>query len=513
MDRRDFIRTSAGGALAAAASLTPPLAGSLLAAEVAEPLAVRIETRQRTGQLAHVWEECAGSDRAAITLRESWRDDLDLWHREAGLKRVRFHGIFADELGVFGTSILHGSPKEPNFRNVFEVYDGLVARGVAPYVELSFMPGMLASGVRTFGFYKANITPPQTLEAWAAFITSFVTALIARYGLATVRQWPFEVWNEPNLGAFWSGTQAQYFDLYKATAVAIKAVDPKIQVGGPSTSSAQWIGDFLSYCAANNAPLDFVATHCYAGDRQAPLFGPGSAMPQYDVIPAAMAQTRRTIEASPFAGRPLWLSEWSSDSPAMIAHVIKGCLPHLQAMSHWALSGTYEELGVTDHLLKEGDNGYPAIYRGIARPNFNTYRLLHALGNEQLAADGPALASARGDGGVSALVWNLADVTQPAGLPEASNIRRVTGSAKRLDVHFAGARPGARARVRFVDQERGSPLPVWRAMGSPQLPTMAQIAVLRRAAQIAPAEIHRLDAHGALSLRLPPEGVALIELA
>ena len=507
MDRRDFLRVSAQGAAAAAA-----LGGRAASAQGVEAVPVRIDTRQASGPLAHVWSECAGSDRAAISLRESWREDLDLWRRDVGLKRVRFHGIFNDELGVFAPSILHGNPKEPNFRNVFEVYDGLVARGVAPFVELSFMPAKLASADRTFGFYKGNVSPPASMDAWAGFITHFVTALIARYGLAQVRTWPFEVWNEPNLGAFWAGTQAQYFEMYKATAVAIKAVDNQLQVGGPSTSSVAWIGEFLAYCAANNAPLDFVATHCYAGDRQAPIFGAAAAaLPQYDVIPAAVAMTRRTIEASAYAGQPLWLSEWASDSPAMIAHVVAGCLPHLQAMSHWALSGSYEELGVTDHLLKEGDNGYPAIYRGIARANFNTYRLLHKLGNERLAAQGPALASRRAGGGMAALVWNLADVTQPAGLPEATNVRKVTGSERRLDVSFAGARPGAKAMVSFVDQTRGSPMPAWRAMGSPPLPTLAQIAALRQASQVAPSVAMRLDAKAGLSLVLPPEGVALIE--
>lgn len=505
MDRRNFIQASATATVAL-------LARPVLGAEAPATISATVDLRNATGPLHHVWEECAGSDRAAISLRESWRADLDRWKADVGLKRVRFHGIFNDELGVFAPSILHGNPKEPNFRNVFEVYDGLVARGVAPYVELSFMPAMLASGPRTFGFYKGNVTPPASLDAWAAFIRQFVTALIGRYGLATVRQWPFEVWNEPNLGAFWSGTQADYFALYKATAVAIKQVDSAIQVGGPSTSSVAWIGEFLSFCTAENAPLDFIATHCYAGDRQAPMFGPGAALPQYDVIPTAVAQVRKTIEASAHAGKPLWLSEWSCDSPAMLAHVVAGCLPHLQAMSHWALSGAYEELGVTDHLLKEGDNGYPALYRGIARPNFNTYRLLHALGRERLAGKGPVLASRRADGSVAALAWNLADVTQPAGLPEASNVRKVTGATRRLDLRFAGARPGARALVRFVDQERGSALPAWRAMGSPALPTMDQIARLRRASDIAPPTPMRLGAGGALSIVLPAEAVALVEI-
>jgi xylan 1,4-beta-xylosidase len=202
-----------------------------------------------------------------------------------------------------------------------------------------------------------------------------------------------------------------------------------------------------------------------------------------------------------------------SDSPAMIAHVIAGCLPHLQAMSHWVLSGTYEELGVPDYILKEGDNGWPTLVRGIARPNFNTYKLLHALGSQRLAGEGPVLASRRADGKVAVLVWNLAEAEQAAGIPGATATRKVTGTAKRIEVAFTGQRPGTTARVRFADQERGSPMPAWRRMGSPHYPSEAQLVELRRSAEIAPPVAMRLDTRGTISLDLPPEGVALIELA
>jgi beta-xylosidase len=33
------------------------------------------------------------------------------------------------------------------------------------------------------------------MEAWGTFMRDFAIALIERYGLATVKSWPFEVWN------------------------------------------------------------------------------------------------------------------------------------------------------------------------------------------------------------------------------------------------------------------------------------------------------------------------------
>lgn len=475
--------------------------------------AASVDLTRTVGALDHIWSKCVGSDRAAITLREQWRKDLTRAHEEAGIERVRFHGIFADELGVFAPSIL--SPKKvPNWQNVDRVYDGLVERGVQPYVELSFMPKFLASGAATFGFYGANITPPVSMADWGAFTGAFARHLLDRYGASEVRNWMFEVWNEPNLSFFWSGKQADYFELYKATVQALKSVDGKLMVGGPSTSSIQWIPEFLAYCQANSLPVDFVSTHLYAGDKQEKLFGKANAYPQNDVIPAGVAQVRAQIDASAFPGIPLWLSEWSSDSPAMIAHVIKGCLGQCQAMSHWTFTNIYEELGVSSAVLKEGDNGYGMMAAaGIPKPQFNTYKLLHRLGRTRLAADGPVLASRRADGSAAIAIWNLAEVGQPGGIPGASLVRKVVGEPKSYRLSLKGARAGQAVKVTYVDQDRGSPYPAWRRLGSPQYPTLAEIEAIRKSAELAEPQTMRLSKAGDLVIDLPPEGVALVEIA
>ncbi|CAN7583328.1 glycosyl hydrolase [Phenylobacterium sp. LjRoot219] len=474
--------------------------------------AVEVDLRREVGPLRRVWEQSVGSDRAGVTLREDWRKDARRVRNELGVQRVRFHGIFDDEVGVAPKGALGRTMRGPNFQNVDAIYDGLMEMGLRPFVELSFMPTQLASGPRTFGTYRANITPPTSLADWGALVAEFARHLIGRYGATEVRQWYFEVWNEPNLPFFWSGTQADYFELYRTTVTALKGVDPALKVGGPSTSAIQWIPEFLDFCAKNNLPVDFIGTHIYAGDKQEKMFGQAGLYSQNDVIPAAMKKVREQIAASKFPKAELWLSEWSSDSPAMIAHIIKGCLPYCDGMSYWQLSGTFEEVFVPDYLFKEGDNGWGLMsQRGVVRPAFNTFKLMHRLGERQLEATGPALA-ARGQSGAAVMVWNLAEVLQPAGIPGARSERKVTGQAKRLQVTLKGAKPGQNVKVTFVDQERGSPYPTWRALGSPQYPTPDQLGKIRAAAELPAPEIRKLGAGGELVLELPPEGVALIEL-
>jgi alpha-N-arabinofuranosidase len=76
----------------------------------------------------------------------------------------------------------------------------------------------------------------------------------------------WEVWNEPDITQFWTGTREEYFHLYEATARALKAYDPTLKVGGPSWCCNQTVfKDFLAYCRDHDAPLDFVSWHYYGG--------------------------------------------------------------------------------------------------------------------------------------------------------------------------------------------------------------------------------------------------------
>ena len=161
---------------------------------------------------------------------------------------------------------------------------------------------------------------------------------------------------------------------------------------------------------------------------------------------------------------------------------------------------------------RASSSGEPSISAGIALPPFNTYKLMRRLGEQRLEATGPVLAT-RGEGhSVAALVWNLAEATQPSGIPGMSHTRKVIGDAKRYTIEFAGAHAGQAALISYVDQERGSPMRAWRAMGSPQYPNPQQVAMLRGSADIGPPQRHRLDAQRSITIDLPAEGVALIEL-
>ena len=87
--------------------------------------------------------------------------------------------------------------------------------------------------------------------------------LVERYGLDEVARWGFEVWNEPNLEVFWTGTQDDYLRLYDEAARALKDVDTRLTVGGPSTAASEWMEALAAYCEKHALPLELATTHTY----------------------------------------------------------------------------------------------------------------------------------------------------------------------------------------------------------------------------------------------------------
>ena len=194
-----------------------------------------------------------------------------------------------------------------SFFNADRIIDFLLSIGMRPFVELSFMPETFASGHTTVFSYRGNVTPPRDYAQWATLIQKITRHWVDRYGAPEVREWFFEVWNEPNLRAFWTGTQDEYFQLYRRTAEAVKAVDGSLKVGGPATADNQWLQEFLDFCATNNVPVDFISTHHYPTDA----FGlPGAdTVTQLEHAPRGIMMQDVTKSRDEARGLPLYYTE------------------------------------------------------------------------------------------------------------------------------------------------------------------------------------------------------------
>lgn len=494
--------------------VTGSLAALILALAVTPPAAradetLTLDAAAPTRPFPHFWERMFGSGRAALTLRESYRDDLRALRSVTAVSYVRFHGIFNDELGVY-TEGPNGQDIY-NFSYVDQVYDGLLAQGVRPLVELSFMPSQLASTDKRHSFwYRPVVAPPKDYARWDALIIAFAGHLIERYGIEEVSRWYFEVWNEPNLD-FWAGEprQSTYWTLYDHTATSLKAVDARLRVGGPATAQAAWVPAFIEHCKQNRIPVDFISTHVYGDDSAKDVFASTERIPRDRMVCRAVRKVRSEIQASLLPSLPLLWTEFNAtfrnlpevtDAPYMgpwLAETVRQCDGLVQEMSYWTFSDVFEEQGVVKTPFY---GGYGLLAAGsIPKPAFNAFALLHRLGDQRFTGDAPGtLFTRRDDGTLVLALWNYADVGASA------PARRVV-----LNMRHIGARA---ASIESLDAEHGNVRLAYERMGSPHYPTQRQLAQLRTAAEL-PAPIERSLDGGVLSLEIPPDGLTLVTIA
>jgi len=473
------------------------------------PEHISIDAHAQDTPFPHFWEQMFGSGRANLTLRQSYRDDMHKVKQATGFEYVRFHAIFHDENGVYDEDA-QGNPVY-NWSYVDQIYDGLLAQGVRPFVEISFMPKKLASKLDYHAFWYKQITsPPKDYAKWDALITAFAKHLVERYGIDEVSKWYFEVWNEPNLD-FWTGhpEQPTYFELYDHTSRALKAVNAKLRVGGPATAQAGWVDVMIDHAVKNDVPLDFVSSHAYGNDPVKPVFGDDRTIAPHQLVCEAVDKVHKQIQSSARPNMPLIWSEFNAtymnepqitDSIYMgpwLADTIRQCNGKVDVMSYWTFSDVFEEQGVVKTPFY---GGYGIIAEdGIPKPAFSAFSLLHTLGETSIAtSEKDILVTKRKDGTLVLAAWNLME-------PDAQGVE------KTITLDLKGVPARAHAVIRRVDSEHGDTFAAWKKMGSPRFPTQQQIAALKKASEIGPAETQALRG-GQLTLILPPMGLAVVEI-
>ena len=342
-----------------------------------------------------------GTDGAVIA--EEFEAALRLAHEDLGATTVRAHAIFHDDNAVASRD--SDGTLRFDFARVDAIYDLLLRTGLRPVVELSFMPAALARdpGQTVFG-YRGIISPPADWAEWRQLVAALARHLVDRYGIEEVAGWGFEVWNEPNLEVFWTGTREEYLRLYDEAARAVKSVDERLAIGGPSTAASEWVEYLAAHAAQAGVPLDFVSTHTYGN------------LP-VDVRPA--------LARHGSGGIPVWWTEWGvghthfgpvHDGPMGAPFVLSGfhgAQGRVDAVAYWVISDHFEELGRPPRLFH---NGFGLLSVGnLRKPRYWAAHLAAHLGDEVIAAtvdgDGAgtlvrAWAARHTDGTVDVLVWN-----------------------------------------------------------------------------------------------------------
>lgn len=486
-------------------------------ADGAASVHVHVDAGREVGTLHRPWRPMIGSEHLSLMLSKDevggrpigpeLREALRRMHDELGVQTVRAHAILCDDLRVYRE--VDGEPVH-DFRGIDQVYDTLLELGLRPVVELSYMPHDLASDPsRTVFAYEAIISPPKDWDRWADLVTALTAHLVDRYGLDEVRdRWSFEVWNEANLDVFWSGTAEEYLRLYDVTVAAVRKVDERLVVGGPSSAAAQWVELLLEHAEESRAPVDFVSTHTYGS-------------PPLDLRPILARHGREDAR--------IWWTEWGpgsqhfhlvGDSVFAATFLLDGMassMGRLDALSHWVASDHFEELGRPEKL---GHGGFGLLTVGnLRKPRWWAMTLLDRLGDArlQVTADGDgggglvsALAARAADGEVGVLVWNSS--------LDQSRIPFDPVLARDVTVTVAGLPPGT-VTVRHwrVDEEHSNVFAAWRDLGGaerawPEGDEWDRLGEADQLAELEPAHPAEVGDDGELRLSfgLPQPGISYL---
>jgi xylan 1,4-beta-xylosidase len=497
-----------------------------------DPVSIRVDAEKDVGALEHHWATLINSEHLSYMLKgdlnshlravgEGLRRENKQLHDVLGIRYVRAHGIFSDDLGVYREDP-SGQPIY-NWSGVDKIYDMLLADGMKPFVELSFMPPVLAVNPRQTVFaYKAVTSPPNSYLKWGALVREFVKHLVERYGKEEVETWYFEVWNEPDLhmplfGDFWHGTDEEYFRLYDYAADAIKSVDSRLRVGGPAAATAAFINLFLNHVATSasatrqgRVALDFLSYHAYS---------------------SPFIDWRPLLERLGFAGLPVFYSEWGvsprageaiNDLPygaAWLVRVLMEGNDAARVSSYWT-GAEYSDEQKAPKAFFHGGFGLLG-FDCIRKPRYWAFYLLQKMETQRVALEG------KGDG-FGTLVQGLA-TRSPEGAVRVllANViyqqTKVNGDVRlgrHINLTICGLPPGKAFKLRHyrIDSSHSNVYAAWQGLGKPAWPDAAQLAELHRLDALDMEEPDRpvsanSDGQITLEFDLPMPAVSMLELA
>ncbi len=189
------------------------------------------------------------------------------------------------------------------------IADAAAARGIQVLAIHAYTPGWATDGPAWSGV-------PRDPADWQDFCSRAAQRYAGRIAY-------FELWNEPNQPAFWSGSVDQYIDIILAPgADAIPAASPLALAGGPALAhlaSRQWYDWLLTVLQRAGSRLDFITHHVYDSDGDAAVTDRLTGSTQFanypDLWSVQPPSVRELLKYAGFQGRTFFLTEtgWASD--------------------------------------------------------------------------------------------------------------------------------------------------------------------------------------------------------
>ncbi len=443
------------------------------------------------------------------------------------------------------------------------IFDAYKAAKVRPMVELGFMPKDLAADLPDHHepyqvhFPKSAISgksnnPPKDYAKWGELIRVVTAHLVQRYGRDTVKQWYFEVWNEPDID-YWHATPAAYWKLYDFAVAGVRSALPEARVGGPASTSPggprayEFLKNFLDHVNSGESaaggkavPMDFISFHAKGHPTVAQgkvTMGISSELTDADRGFQLIAQYPK------FRSLPIILSEADPEGCAACSSKMNPAndyrngtvYPAYTAAAYKRLFTLQDKYRVNlismlswsfefeDHDYFEGFRSLAT--NGVDKPVLNFFRMAGLMSGTRVAAESTGEVSlgeivrtgvrdepdvdamaTRGNNEAAVMLWNYQDsIEAGTAAPAAVTVNGLPATVNRvLVLHYR------------IDDSHSNSYTVWKAMGSPQHPTTDQYAELQARDGLelleSPQWMDVVNGEIVVHVAMPRESISLLKL-
>ena len=471
---------------------------------------------------------------------------------------IRFHHAFTSGNGLSTPTkgsgdVYHENENgEPvyNFSYLDQVIETIIENNSKPIFELGFMPDALSrkKKQKPIYFYSDNDAfkyPPRDYRKWEELVYQTVKHYVEKYGAEEVKQWYWELWNEPDAPIFFKGSVKDYCKLYDHTVAGAVRALPEIKIGGPGLAGKpKFLEKFLAHCyrgknhvtGKRGTLLRFISFH--AKGTSWPLKGEPFKMPSLKAIFWYLENFEHVLAKYPhFQTLPCLLDECdmavatnygmydfpeyefhnNEYYPVFFIRMIKNILDFvsrtkipIQLATSWAFYFEGKRFFEGNRALFTNEN--------IRNPIFNAFVMLEKIGGvrvqleknnsgKNLSDDFPEVdgfAAINDDQSLGVIVWNF----------DESNASPVN---RQIDLQIKSI-PFSSGKILLrkyqIDSQNSNPYAVWKSLGAPQDPSAEEIEQIKKAQGLALIEEKKIAHEQPLRLQfeLPGRSVCLITL-
>ncbi len=421
--------------------------------------------------------------------------------------------------------------------------DYMVKKGFNLLVSLNFIPPCIAeyddknnTEKKVSSRYKGKTIctmPPKDYKLWEDVCFEYISHIVKRYGLSTVKNFYLQCYNEPDIALFFLSPLGEskealkqrceeYCKLYFAFERAVRRVSPELKIGGPAAAGPEIFEYWLEFVLEKGLKFDFACAHSYGtrpwlinkGEKPIRAENNIEYIKEYDgILKKYNVKTELVIDEFGASCSGYWNLEdcpklvmrenevFSAFYGRLISLLVKEEVNISKLMI--CLSGSHQVHQLPDTFPEF--NGFRSFFTEhfIPKPIFFAYGLMALLHSDVCQVDGQADNTevlATKDGENYSVLLTYADKEFNDNLPDFK---------EKITLPLFGT---YKIKIYKIDKTHLNPYRIWQKEKMSEKPTDEKIVRLKKAGELKSSLSFETEANGKteLEIELGCNGMALV---